>query len=418
MFRQIVSPFVCILLSLVVCVLTFVGTTTYTSQKEEQRLNQLRAEWSQYTKYNMFNNVSDEDLNNISKLLELIKLHNQDSIRDFDNERVWEMIYKSLPLGTNDIYGQYYTEEEYAQTKESHAGNFVGIGVRIVYDEETHGAYVYGVITNSGAYTAGLQKGDIIIGVDDVLATDETTYALMLNKVLGEENSEVNVKVKRGDEELDFTITRTQVLSENVLYQKLEGDIAYIQILTFSDSSVPYQFGQKMLLAQEEGCKGYIFDVRNNTGGLLTSIIGVLDPMLPEGPIINTIDNQGVKQSEMSDATCFEAPMVVLCNKSTASAAELFTAALRDYEMATVVGETTYGKGSMQTTKLLSDGTAIKMSTALYTPPFSESYDGIGIKPDHEVQLSDEWKDKFYFMPQEEDTQLNKALEILNSAKN
>jgi carboxyl-terminal processing protease len=296
-------------------------------------------------------------------------------------------------------------------------GNFVGIGVRVIYEEESNGAYVYGVITDSGAYKAGLQKGDIIIEAEGVKSTDKDSYLNMVNAILGEENTDVSVKVKRGNEIIDFTITRAQVLSENVLYEKLDGDIAYIQILTFSDGSLPAQFKAKMEMAKEDGCVGYIFDVRNNLGGLLTSVTGVLDPLLPEGPIINTIDKNGNKTSANSDAECFEAPMVVLCNRSTASAAELFTAALRDYEMSTIVGETTFGKGSMQSTKLLSDGSAIKITTELYTPPSGESYDGIGIKPDFEVKLDEEWVNKFQLMPREKDHQLNKALEILNSAE-
>lgn len=417
MFRQIVSPFVCILIALVVCVMTFVGTTAYTSQKEEQHLNELREEWSKYTKYNMFNDVSDEDLKSIEKLVYLIDLLDDESIRDYEKEHIWDMIYKSLAAGTNDIYGQYFTKEEYVQNQDSMDGNFVGIGVRVIYEEESNGAYVYGVITDSGAYKAGLQKGDIIIEAEGIKSTDKDSYLNMVNAILGEENTEVSVKVKRGNETIDFTITRAQVLSENVLYEKLEGDIAYIQILTFSDGSLPAQFKAKMELAKEDGCVGYIFDVRNNLGGLLSSVTGVLDPLLPEGPIINTVDKNGNVNSAMSDAECFEAPMVVLCNRSTASAGELFTAALRDYEMATIVGETTFGKGSMQSTKLLSDGSAIKITTELYTPPSGESYDGIGIKPDFEVKLDEEWVNKFQLMPREKDHQLNKALEILNSAE-
>lgn len=417
MFKQLVSPFVCILISLVVCVATFVGTTVFTAQKEEEHINELREEWSGYTKYNMFNNVSDEDLKNIEKLIQLIKVLDDESIRDYDSEHVWNTIYRSLALGTNDIYGQYFTKEEYLQDKDSKDGNFVGIGVRVIYDDVTNGAYVYGVIADSGAQKAGIQKGDLIIAAEGVESTDQESYLQMVNSILGEENTDVRITVKRGDKTHEFTVTRAQVLSENVIYEKLEGDVAYIQILTFSDGSLPAQFKQKMEMAKEDGCTSYVFDVRNNPGGLLTSVIGVLDPLLPEGPIIRTKDNEGNETSENSDAECLEAPMVVLCNKASASAAELFTAALRDYDMATIVGETTFGKGSMQTTKLLPDGSAIKMTTALYSPPFSDNYDGVGIVPDVEVKLDAKWNGKFQLMPREDDVQLEKALEILNSAE-
>ena len=107
--------------------------------------------------------------------------------------------------------------------------------------------------------------------------------------------------------------------------------------------------------------------------------------------------------------------MVVLCNGNTASAAELFTAALRDYELAKIVGQKTFGKGTMQTTRLLSDGSALKLSVAYYNPPSNVSYDKIGIKPDYEVTLTEYWENRYFKMPMDEDTQLQKAIELLNS---
>jgi carboxyl-terminal processing protease len=129
------------------------------------------------------------------------------------------------------------------------------------------------------------------------------------------------------------------------------------------------------------------------------------------------VDKNGNISTQNSDAECISGKFVVLCNENTASAAELFTAALRDYELATVIGETTFGKGTMQTTRVLSDGSGLKLSTAFYNPPKNVSYDGIGITPDHVISPKEEWKDKFYMMPMEEDLQLQKALEVLNGLK-
>ena len=109
--------------------------------------------------------------------------------------------------------------------------------------------------------------------------------------------------------------------------------------------------------------------------------------------------------------------MTVLCNGNTASAAELFTAALRDYELAEIIGTTTFGKGTMQTTRYLVDGSTLKLSSAFYNPPSNISYDKIGIKPDYEITLSEEWENRFFKMPNEEDTQLQKAIELLNATK-
>ncbi|MBR5286851.1 MAG: S41 family peptidase, partial [Clostridia bacterium] len=175
------------------------------------------------------------------------------------------------------------------------------------------------------------------------------------------------------------------------------------------------EFVKIIALAQSEQCESFIFDVRNNGGGYLDEILAVLDTLLPEGPIINIVDKNGATQTHNSDANCIKGEMVVLCNGNTASAAELFTAALRDYKLAKTVGQTTFGKGTMQTTRLLSDGSALKLSVAFYNPPSNVSYDKIGIKPDYEIKLTEYWENRYFKMPIEEDTQLQKAIELLNS---
>ena len=150
-------------------------------------------------------------------------------------------------------------------------------------------------------------------------------------------------------------------------------------------------------------------------GGDLEEICAVLDLLLPEGPIINIVDKNGDTKTRNSDADCITGKMAVICNGNTASAAELFTAALRDYNLATVVGTKTFGKGTMQTTKRLSDGSAVKISSALYNPPSNVSYDKIGITPHSVVELKEEWEQRFYKMPKEEDTQLQMAISLLNA---
>ncbi len=407
------SPFTCIIIVLITCLVTFVGVSSIMSKNEEERINELRDEWAEYTKYNTMNELASDDIEKYNKLAQLLALIDNDTIHDYNKEDLWDHIYKSLPGGIGDEHGEYMTKEEYDEYLSSSSGTSAGIGLRVAKDDTTNGVYIHGIVTDSPASLSGLQVGDVIIEAGGV----NSDYDAIVAAIPGKPDTNVELKVMRGEEIIEVTITRGYFPSENVIYEKLEGNVAYIKIITFMDTTLHTQFEEKIKLAQSEGCESYIFDVRNNTGGFLTTTCLVLDQLLPEGPIVNIIDANDNVETEKSDAKCLDAPMVVLCNQETASAAELFVAALRDYELAESVGNTTFGKGSAQDVEKFKDGSALKISTSLYTPPFSENYNGTGITPDHVVELDKKWENIFFKMPKEEDTQLLKALELLNSAE-
>ena len=415
MFQKRLTPFACILISFLVCAVTFVAVSSNRSVAEQERLNELRAETASYAEYADFIDSVGEDGDKYTKLARIIDVLEGNYVRDYDDETLWSNIYRAIAVSIGDKYSQYFTVEEYDELVNSNDGDFVGIGVHATYDSETHGIYIFGVMPGSPAEKGGIQKGDIIVAAEGMEATEDNYYD-MLDKIRGESGTEVTVTVLRNGEKTDYMLVRSAVASENVIYEKLDSDIAYVRILSFSDETLTAQFTSKIALAQNEGCTKFIFDVRNNSGGFLDEICSTLDLLLPEGTIINIVDKDGNTTTRDSDANCIQSQgMVVLCNGNTASAAELFTAALRDYGLAEIVGETTFGKGTMQTTYTLDDGSAIKMSTAFYNPPSNESYDGIGITPDYNVALPEEWADSFYKMPKEEDTQLKKAIELLSS---
>lgn len=411
MFKKRITPFTCILISLVICITTFVSVGSYYTTKHKAELNQARLESSVYTKYDDLIELLGNDSQKYEKLALMIEMLEGSYIHDYSTEVIWENLYRALAISIGDDYSRYLTAEEYESLLDSGDGNFVGIGVHASYDIDTMGIYIFGVIPDSPAEKAGLQKGDIIINVEDIEADSKNYYA-MLDAVRGEPGTDVKLGVLRNGERIEFTVTRNAVSSENVIYEKLDNGIAYIRILSFADSAVSEEFTKKIALAQSENCDKFIFDVRNNSGGYLEEINAVLDLLLPEGPIINIVDKNGNTKTYNSDANCIKGDMVVICNSGTASAAELFTAALRDYELASIVGTTTFGKGTLQTTRLLSDGSALKLSTAFYNPPSNVSYDKIGIKPDYEVELDKEWSDRFFKMPKEKDAQLQQAISL------
>ncbi len=416
MFKKRVSPFFCIALALVVSIVTAVGVSSYASVREQERLNELRLETDGYAGLNQYISLIGDDADEVAKLSTLIDLIQTNSIREYDSDSAWDLIYKALVLSLGDEYSSYLTAEEYTAMLDDSKGNFVGIGVHATYDVDEVGIYIFGVIPDSPAEKAGIQNGDVIVGVEAISATEDNYYT-MLDTIIGESGSEVKLRIRRDGEEFDVSITRASVASENVLYEKLDGNIAYIRILSFNDETVSEQFETVLKRAENDGCESYVFDVRNNTGGYLDEICAILDMLLPEGPIIHTVFANGETDTVNSDAECLEAPMVVLCNDMTASAAELFTAALRDYELAETVGETTFGKGTMQTIRPLGDGTALKLSYAYYNPPLNVSYDGVGIAPDYEVALDEKWETRYYKMPKDEDVQLQKAVSLLASPK-
>ena len=408
MFKKRISPFACIICCLLASAICCVCLASTMTTKHKADINNVRLESSSQTSNGT--STGDERYSKLDLMLNMIETY---YVHDYEESVVWDEVYKALVRSLADDYSQYFTASEYESMLDSSDGEFVGIGVHATYDIDTEGIYIFGVMPNSPAEQAGIIRGDVIIGAEGIEASAETYYD-MLDAIPGTAGTEVSVTILRNDEKFELKIVRNAVASENVIYEKLENNVAYIKILSFADSGVSEEFVKKIAIAQNEGCDKYVFDVRNNTGGNLDEICAILDLLLPKGPIINFVEKDGTTQVIESDESCIVGEMVVLCNDMTASAAELFTAALRDYELAKIVGVTTFGKGTMQTTRTLSDGSAIKLSTAFYNPPSNVSYDKIGITPDFVVELPEYWQGRFFKMPNEEDTQLQKALELLN----
>jgi len=291
----------------------------------------------------------------------------------------------------------------------------VGIGVHIIYNNELGALEVISVMRDSPALEAGVEPGDLIVMVGDEYVSDLGYYPAV-DKMLGELGTIAQFTVRRGknyEESIEFSIVREKVTDTTVESHMYDGDIGIIRITQFAENT-----GENIKTVIEDlvakGAKSLIFDVRYNPGGALTGIVDTLDYLLPEGPIIRIVDREGNEDSISSDAFCISMPMAVLVNESTASAAELFTSALQDYKLATVIGTTTYGKGTMQTVVSLPDGSGLSISYRMYNPPYSDNYEGIGVIPDIELPLKDELLEKnFYKITDDEDNQLQTAIKIV-----
>ncbi len=362
------------------------------------------------------------DVEQISKEMNDIKQYiDTYYIGEIDPETVKDAALYGFVAGLGDKYGGYYNKEAYDDLMADLDGDMQGIGISVIFNADMQGIEVIDVFPDSPAMEAGVEPGDVIMFCgEDLESVASLGYEAALTKLRGKAGTVAEFVVYRGEnytEEVEFSIKRDYVTEQSVKYRLYEADgtIGIIKISSFNTATVE-QFSQALSALSSMGAEKLIFDVRNNPGGELQSICHILDFLLPEGPVIRTIDKSGTEKIVYtSDENEIDMPMAVITNGGTASAAELFTSALKDYEKAVVVGENTYGKGCMQSMFTLPNGGCVKLTSALYCPPFSENYDGVGIKPDVEVSLSEEASSKsIYKLTDSEDDQLIAAAEAIS----
>lgn len=309
--------------------------------------------------------------------------------------------------GLGDKYGTYLNAEDYKSIALSNEGKSIGIGINVVKTDDGY-MKVVSVIDDSPAQLAGIKVNDVIttVGTDDVKSIG---FANAINILKGTEGSTVSLKILRSGKVLTFSITRKKYTVASVS-SKLIGNLGYVKITEF-DSKTPSEFSTQVDKLISQGAKGLVFDVRNNPGGLLEAVAPVINKIVPAGPIVSAKYKDGTKKVlYTSDKKQINLPMAVLTNQNTASAAELFAAALKDYKKAKTVGTRTYGKGTMQEICDLSDGTAIDLSVAYFYPPKSDNFEGKGVAPDIKVQLSEEKQRNFYSLDENDDDQLQSAI--------
>ena len=397
--------------------------------------------------------VSNGDYDDLDILREIFKAY---SVHDLNEEELAVAVLRAYVEATGDVYAVYYTDEELQALYTDDSGEMVGIGVSVVNTVVPINGWDYNLLTvitaynNSPAMEAGIQPGDVIYSLindeGETVYVDTVGQTQAINMIRGLEGSDVTLTVLRplgnGEyEAIDFTMTRRKIEMHSVEYRVCHAD-ATIGIVAISefDMTTPPQFREAMDALIAQGCDKFIFDLRNNGGGDLKSLGAVLSTILQAGdPLIYTVDKAGNEDVDVVKAAEYQGyyescsikakqigiyrgyDMVVLTNEYTASAAELFTANLRDYNIATQVGVTTFGKGCMQTILDLSyfgvNG-GLRLTTAWYLPPCKESYHDIGITPAEEnyVEMDETLFDVYqnvYLIPDEEDNQLLAAIDRL-----
>ncbi len=357
----------------------------------------------------------DEDTKD--KLSEIEKLLDKYYLYDVDEDAMEEGLYAGVLSGLDDPYTVYYSKEEADEYKESMSGTFQGIGVTIVSDKDTGTVKINRVYEDSPAEAAGLKAGDYFVKVAGKSCKDMDVTAVA-SAVRGDAGTTVDITVSRDGEELDFTIERQSIDAQTVDSYMLDDAIGYIYVMEF-DTNTYDAFDAAYKNLQEQGMKGLIIDLRENPGGDVNVCTKMLDDLLPEELFVYTEDKNGTVQNyEGTGDDQIDIPLVLLVNGDSASASEIFTGALQDYGVATVIGTTTYGKGVVQVLLNLDDGSMIKVTTANYYTPKGRNLNGEGITPDIEVELDGSLGYVLGDKPvSDNDAQLQKAVEVLKKAK-
>ena len=355
---------------------------------------------------NSANNASEirEKLSKIDAVINEYYLNES----EIDEEKMIEGIYSGYVAGLGENYTTYYTAQEYADLMESSSGEYSGIGVSVSQNVETGVITIVNPFENGPGYEAGMRKDDILFAVEGEEVTGQDINSVVA-KIKGEAGTTVDLTVYRPstDEYIDMTVERRVVQNPTVTYEMKDGNIGYIQVTEFDEVTVE-QFSTAISDLQGQGMQGLVVDLRDNPGGLLSSVCDMLDRILPEGNLlVYTMDKDGNREEHYAeDEDSLDLPMIVLVNGNSASASEIFTAALQDYDKATIMGTTTFGKGIVQVILPLDDGSAVKVTQSQYYTPNGVCIHGEGVTPDIEVE---------YDASSENDNQLDAALEQMTT---
>ena len=374
------------------------------------------------TKGVIMGTVPEKAIDDLSQVGDVSKYYNLFNLRnmlfstydgEIDDEKLLEGAMKGMADAIGDPYTVYMNQDEFVTFIESSQGSFYGIGAQLGIRDNN--VTIIAPVEGSPAEKAGLKAGDIILKVDDYEVNELNTEAVV-SRVRGEEGVPVTLTIKREGVEnpLEIEIVRAEIKTESVKGEILEDGIGYIQLTTFSDEEVSDKFVEKLNELKQQGMKKLILDLRGNPGGYLNECVEIASNFIPEGEVITyTIDKYDKKViSNSLGGDAIGMPLVVLVDGGSASASEVVTGALRDYEVATIVGTRTFGKGIVQQLRVLpNDMGGLKVTTSKYYTPNGENIHGTGIEPNIVVEIPQEVLDMDY--DRSIDPQFQKALEVI-----
>jgi len=353
----------------------------------------------------------EEDSRDFTELEQAMDIVQQRALQEHTDEELIQAAVKGMMEHIDDKYAYYFTEAEYQEYLTEEEGIYVGIGIQIQKDEDTGVITVSAVFDDTPSSEAGIKPGDTLVKVEDedVTGMDVTMIAA---KVRGQEGEAISLTLARKNEPYTVNLVRREVTTQYLQSSMLEGDVAYIRLLQFS-GYVDVLFEDAIrVLVEGQGARGLIIDLRNNSGGDKGIVCNIADLLMPEGPIITLEDRFGNADTDYSDAEYLGIPIVVLVNEYSASASELLAGSLQDTHMATIVGVTTYGKGTAQQFYQTAGKGMVKLTTCRYLTAGGHCVQDIGVIPDIVVEASEELGASWLFGG-EEDNQLAKGLQVV-----
>ena len=340
----------------------------------------------------------------VARLIGVMQFVERKYVNDVDTDTIINGAISGMVGSLGDPHSLYMDVEKYEKLKSQTEGSFGGVGIVMSFQEKDK-VMVSSVLEESPAQSAGILAGDQIMAVDGVSVTDyqpEETAA----HIRGKEGTEVVLTIHReGAEDKDYSITRSNILLKTAAGEMIpeHPNVGYIRIASFSENTAK-EFKENYDKLAAEGMKGLIIDLRSNPGGLVTSCVDIANMVVPKGDVVSIIDKSGNKEVYVSELEETKYPIVVLIDENSASASEILAGALQDTGAATLVGNKSFGKGSVQIVLPLLAGDAVKMTIAKYYTPSGRSIDGTGIEPDVKVELN---------AADGIDNQLVKAIEIM-----
>lgn len=331
--------------------------------------------------------------------------------RPIDEDALWEGAASGMVDSLEDPYSKVLAGDDYSSFMESTSGEYGGIGVVMGLDRDSK-VRIFNVFPDSAAEKAGLKAGDEILSVD---GTDIGELGLTgtAQAVRGDNGTEVALEVLRNGETLDFDVTRSNITLPTVLSRMVKDNIGYIHIFTFSRHT-PEEFKKQLSALKDQGCEKLIIDVRMNPGGMIDSVVAIADQILSKGTVVSY--NAKSLGSEVYSVKGVEnpMPMAVLIDKNSASASEILAGAVQDRKEGTIIGERSYGKGTVQAVFDQGNKTAVKVSIAEYKTPSGRSIDKVGITPDIPVQQTGSlFQQTGSLFHPDTDNVLQKAIEVL-----
>lgn len=331
--------------------------------------------------------------------------------KEVDKDKLVESAINGMVSSIGDEYTSYSDKDVTDNFNETVNGKYMGIGALIMKNEKD--LVIYKVFEDSPSYRAGLKDGDIILKLDDKDTKDMSVNDIA-SIVKNDDNKEVKLLVKRGEENLDITIVKDMVelpvVSGKVINHN-DKKIGYISLSIFS-SVASEQFNKELVKLEKEGISGLVIDVRGNSGGYLTTVTDIVSYFLKKGDIIYKLevnDKVTVRKDKTKESRDY--PVAVLIDKNSASASEILASSIKESYNGYVVGTNSYGKGTVQQTLVLSDGSMIKYTIEKWLTPLGNWINEEGVIPTNYVELSSEYLNNPVF---ENDNQLNKALELVS----